>query len=174
MAIRLAIPAYGLAAVAPAFFVWQSLFLGAAVVLSGAAGVEDILFVLALFSVPLLLGALWFLFWAGAYALLLRLLWSSPPKWLRLPQMSTLVNRDFGVLVSATLPLAITFLLQVGMKVSLRHRFPSFSSLRLSYETFLLESFWLWFISAVFLYHGYYLTRARARRRKRSKRSASA
>lgn len=170
MAIRLAIPAYGLATVAPAFEVWRFFLLGS---LLSFSGTEGLLIVFAISLLALLIGLLWFLFWAGAYALLLRLLWSSPPSWLRLPKLPMLVNRDFGVLVTAALPIAIAFFANVGLRASLRYRLMTLSALRISYETFLLEFFWLWFISAVFLYHGYDLIRARVRRRKRGRATCS-
>lgn len=166
MAIRLAVPAYGLATVAPAFEVWRFFLLGS---LLSFSGTEGLLIVFAVSLLALLIGLLWFLFWAGAYSLLLRVLWSSPPRWLRLPKLPMLVNRDFGVLVTAALPMAIAFFANVGLRASLRYRLLTFSAFKMSYETFLLEFFWLWFISAVFLYHGYDLIRVRVRQRKRGR-----
>lgn len=170
MAIKLAVPAYGLATVAPAFEVWRFFLLGS---LLSFSGTEGLLIVFAISLLALLIGLLWFLFWAGAYALLLRLLWSSPPSWLRLPKLPMLVNRDFGVLVTAALPIAIAFFTHVGLRASLRYRLLTFSAFRLSYETFLLEFFWLWFISAVFLYHSYDQVRANVRRKSSRRRTGS-
>ena len=166
MALRLAIPAYALATVALAFEVWRFFLLATLLTFSGA---EDLLLIFAFSLLVLSLGLVWFLCWVSVYSLLLNLLWSSPLKWLRLPKFSRLVNRDFGVLVTATLPIALVFFTQVGVKVSLTHHWPTARTIKLSYETFLLESFWLWFISAVFAYHGYDQISARARRRKQRK-----
>ena len=173
MAIKLAVPAYALATVAPAFEVWRFFLLGSLLPFAGVAG-SGLLMVFAISLLALLIGLLWFLFWAGAYALLLRVLWSSPPSWLRLPKLPMLVNRDFGVLVTAALPIAIAFFAHVGLRASLQYRLLTFSAFKMSYQTFLLEFFWLWFISAVFLYHGYDLIRARVRRRKRGRATYSA
>lgn len=171
MAIRLAVIAYGFAVVVFAVEIWRFLILGCVV---ARFSIEGMLIGWAIALLFLLLGLLWFLFWAGAYSLLLNLLWSSPPKWLRLPKVSTLVNRDFGILISATLPLVVVLLAEVGLRVGLRYYFPTLSTFRMNYETFLLEYAWLWFVSAVFLYHGYYQVRARVMRKKRQRRAASA
>ena len=169
MAIRLAVPAYALAAIAPVVELWHYFLLGT---LLSFVGVKEGLLAFAVSLLFLLFGLLWFLFCAGAYSLLLRLLWSSPPKYLKLPTLPTLINRDFGILVTATLPVAITFFTYVGLEPSLYYHLPTFSLFRLSYKTFLLELSWLWFVCAVFLYHGYYRARANVRR-KSSRRSAS-
>lgn len=171
MAIRLAIPAYALATVVPAFEVWRFFLLGS---LLSFSGIEGLLSIFAIALLSLLLGLLWFLFWAAAYSLLLKGLWDNPPKSLRLPKIPVLVNRDFGVLVSAVLPLAIAFFSHAGVRASLRYSLPSLSAFKLSYETFLLGSFWLWFISAVFLYHSYDQIRRRVRRKNRARRAQSA
>ena len=89
MAIRLAVPAYALAAIAPAVELWRFVLLGT---LLSFVGIEEGLIGFAVSLLFLLFGLLWFLFCAGAYSLLLRLLWSSPPKYLKLPTLSTLVN----------------------------------------------------------------------------------
>lgn len=170
LAIRLAIPAYGLATVVPAFEVWRFFLLGT---LLSFSGIEGLLFLFAISLLYLLLALLWFLFWAGAYSLLLKLLWSDPPVWLRLPKTPVLVNRDFGVLVTSVLPIAIAFLIHVGLRLSLAYNLPTIESFRLTYETFLLNFSWLWFISAVFLYHSYYQIRARVRQRKRQRKAVS-
>ena len=164
MAIRLAVPAYALAAIVPAVELWRFVLLGT---LLSFVGIEEGLLGFAVALLFLLLGLLWFLFCAAAYSLLLRLLWSSPPKYLKLPMLSTLINRDFGILVTATLPVAITFFAYVGLEPSLYYHLPTPSTFRLSYETFLLECSWIWFVCAVFLYHSYYRTRANVRRKSR-------
>lgn len=170
LAIRLAIPAYGLAMVVPAFEVWRFFLLGT---LLSFSGIEGLLFFFAISLLSLMLSLLWFLLWAGAYSLLLKLLWSNPPEWLRLPKTLVLVNRDFGVLVTSVLPIAIVFLAHVGLRTSLLYDLPMTKSFRLTYETFLLDFSWLWFISAVFLYHSYYQVRAIIKQRKRHRGSLS-
>ena len=171
MAIRLAIPAYGIASVALAIEVWRACFLG---LLLAFAGVEGLLLGLASSLLFLLLSLLWFLLWSAAYALLLRLFWSSPPKWLRLPSFATLVNRDFGILISASLPVAITCFVRFGLRFHPHFYSADFSSFRLrdEYSLFVLEAFWLWFVAAVFCYHGYYSVRANVRRRKQRQQAA--
>lgn len=170
MAIRLAVPAYATAAVVPAFEVWRCFLLGCLLTFSD---VEERLVVFAVALLSLVLALLWFLFCAGAYSLLLRLFWSHPPKSLKLPKLPMLVNRDFGILIAAVLPVAITFFSHVGLRASLYYGLPTLSSFKVSYELFLLESSWLWFISAVFLYHSYYQTRAKFRRKNRRRRAGS-
>jgi len=159
MAIRLAVPAYAVASVALAIEVWRGCFLG---LLLAFAGIEGLALGLAVSLLFLLLTLLWFLLWSAAYALLLRLLWSSPPKWLRLPAFATLVNRDFGILIAATLPVAVTCFVRFGLRLNSQLYSADFSSLSLSseYRSFVLESFWLWFVAALFLYHSYYQVRA--------------
>ena len=170
MAIRLAIPAYGCATVVLASFIWHFFLLGG---LFSFTGVPEVIFCFVMSLLVLMMTLLWFMAWTGLYSLLLRLLWSSPPQWLRLPKARTLINRDFGILVTAALPMAAIFLTHVGLRVSLSRRLPTLEWVKLIYADFLLDYAWVWFLSAVFLYHGYYQVRAKAKERKRSRRARS-
>lgn len=114
MAVQLAVPAYCRATVVPAFEVCRFFMVGCiATVGTGIHNVSDLGAVALFFLISLsalFLSLIWFLTWMGLYALLLKALWSNPPRWLRLPEFRTLSNRDFGVLVTSVCPIAIALL----------------------------------------------------------------
>ena len=151
-AAKLAIPAYGCATVVMSAAVWQFLLIGGIAGLAGA-GLEGFGFCLMLSAVALSMSIIWFLLWTGIYGLVLKLLWSKPPKWLALPDAITLAQRDFPILTLSTLPIAILFLLRIALNVSLRQSLQSPPSFSLSYDAFFLKFFWLWLMSASALYH---------------------
>lgn len=89
---------------------------------------------------------------AGVYALLLKFLWSNPPQWLRLPKFSSLVIRDFGILVLSILPIVVIFTIYTLFVTGLKQSFADLKTLKLGYDIFLLKFWWLWLISAAYLY----------------------
>ena len=169
-AAKLAIPAYCCATVIFAFNVWRFFLLGGIFVITGS-GLEGLGFGL-LFSLGILfLSLIWFILWSEIYTFLLKVLWSNPPQWLKLPTNSTMAKRDFSILTLSTLPITVLFLVYVAFNVSLRQEFLSAPSLRLTYDAFLLKFSWLWFISAACLYQQWdrvVLSRSRASRRSSS------
>lgn len=166
-AAKLAIPAYFCATVVFAFNVWRFFLLGGIAAIAGA-GLEGLGFFL-LFSLGILfLSLIWFIVWTGVYRFLLKVLWSNPPQWLKLPSNSTMAKRDFSILTLSTLPITTIFLLYVAFNVSLRREFLSTPSLKLTYDVFLLKFSWLWFICAACLYQQWdriVLNRSRSSRR---------
>jgi hypothetical protein len=57
----------------------------------------------------LLSGLLWFTFLGVCYRLLLKFLWSNPPKWLQTPSFRDLLIRDFSTMVLATIPIVLIY-----------------------------------------------------------------
>ncbi|WP_414530081.1 hypothetical protein [Nodularia chucula] len=149
MAVRLAIPAYFGATVVLAFEFWRYAFLGSLLAVTSNNGLIPFF----VFSViALVLALIWFLILTGVYKLLLKLLWSNPPQWLRLPTFKSLVIRDFGILVLSLVPILIIFTIYILFVTSYRQTFNDFRTPRLTYDIFLLRFFWLWFISTAYLY----------------------
>jgi hypothetical protein len=60
---------------------------------------------------------------AGVYVILLKLLWSNPPKCLSLPKFRSLVIRDFGILVASCFPIVIVFAAYILFATSLKQTF---------------------------------------------------
>jgi hypothetical protein len=165
MAIKLAVPAYCCATVVLAFEVWRFFLLGGIFAMTGTEGLA---FFFLISIGALLLSLVWFLALAGLYALILKALWSNPPQWLRLPKIETLVNRDFGILVSSVFPISVMFLIYAFFSVSFRENLFIAKPLRLTYDLFLLKFAWVWLISAACSYQGYLTTRLRLSNRRKS------
>lgn len=166
MAIRLAVPAYCCATVIPAFEVWRLLLLAGTFAVTGTEGLT--LFLLGSFG-ALLLSLVWFLAWVGAYALLLKILWSNPPQWLKLPKFSILINRDFSVLVLAVLPIAIAVCIYTGFTPILRQNPFTEKSLKLTYELLLPKFAWIWLIAAACFYQWQWYSKPKEKVSKRQK-----
>lgn len=149
MAVKLAIPAYFGATVVLAFEFWRYAFLGTLLAVTGNNGLIPFF---AFSVIALVLALIWFLILTGVYKLLLKLLWSNPPQWLRLPKFKALVIRDFGILVLSLMPVLAIFTIYILFVTSYRQIFSDFRTPRLTYDIFLLRFFWLWFISAAYLY----------------------
>jgi hypothetical protein len=148
MAVKLVIPAYLGATVIFAFEFWRYSLVGGFLAITGK---EGLIFFFAA-TVALLLALIWFLILAGIYTLLLKLLWSKPPRWLILPGLRALVIRDFGVLVLSTLPIIAIFAIYILFFTSLTQTFADLKTPRLTYDLFLLRFSWLWLVSAAYLY----------------------
>jgi hypothetical protein len=149
MAMRLAIPAYFGATVIFAFEFWRYSLVGSLLAITG----NDGLIFFFVFAVgALLLAFIWFLILAGIYVLSLKFLWSNAPQWLRLPKFSLLVIRDFGILVLSILPIVVMFTIYILFITGLKQSFADLRTPKLTYDIFLLRFWWLWFISAAYLY----------------------
>ncbi|MEH2236135.1 hypothetical protein [Nostoc sp.] len=151
MAIRLAIPAYIGATVLFAFEFWRYLLVGGLGFLSITSN-GGLIFFFGVSAIALLLALIWFLILTRVYAFLLKLLWSNPPQWLILPKFRSLVIRDFGILVLSILPIVAVFAIYILFVSSFKQTFADLRTPRLTYDIFLLRSWWLWFISAAYLY----------------------
>lgn len=149
MAIKLAIPAYFGATVIFAFEFWRYSLVGSFLAITGN---EGSIFFFAVSAVALLLALIWFLILVGIYTLLLKLLWSKPPRWLSPPGFRALIIRDFGVLLLSILPVIAIFAIYILFITSLKQAFADLRTPRLTYDLFLLRFSWLWFISAAYLY----------------------
>ena len=103
-------------------------------------------------SLLLLVNLLWFLAVVGLYSLMLKLLWSNPPRWLRLPRFKVLVLRDFTTAIVATIPLTILYSFVIAA-ISFSNRNDIFYDIR-DFEDgeFLLGNSWLWVVTAAALY----------------------
>lgn len=117
------------------------------------------------------LGLLWFLGLNGIYAVILRLLWSSPPQRFRIPPFHRLVLRDFGVLLLSAFPLVLLglllnrSLLLDGLRDSTLadpsvlyrpHYYQNYYySYRDRYVEFFLGISWAWVIIAAYGYQGW-------------------
>lgn len=149
MAMKLAIPAYFGATVIFGFEFWRYSLVGGLLAVTGNDGVA-LFFIVS--AGALLLALIWFLTLAGAYKLLLKFLWSNPPQWLRLPKFSSLVLRDFVILVLSILPIVGIFAIYILFITGLKQSFTDLRTPRLTYDIFLLKYWWLWLISAAYLY----------------------
>jgi hypothetical protein len=149
MAVKLAIPAYLGATVIFAFEFWRYSLVGGLLAITGN---EGLVFFFAVSAVALLLALIWFLILAGIYTLLLKFLWSKPPRWLSLPRFRALVVRDFGVLVLSILPIIVIFAIYILFFTSFKQTFADLKTARLTYDLFLLRFSWLWLVSAAYLY----------------------
>ncbi len=151
MAIKLAIPAYIGATVLFAFEFWRYLIVGGIGLLS-ITNNSSLIFFFAVSVIALLLALIWFLILTRVYALLLKFLWSNPPQWLILPKFRALVIRDFGILVLSILPIVVIFAIYILFFTSFKQTFTDLRTPRLNYDLFLLRFWWLWLISAAYLY----------------------
>ncbi|MGV0026126.1 hypothetical protein [Phormidesmis priestleyi] len=106
MAVKLAVPPYLGATVIFAFEFWRYSVMGAILFVTGN---NAAIFFFTVSSIGLLLAFVWFLILIGIYALLLKFLWSNPPKFFSLPGFKSLVIRDFGILVISLLPIVAIF-----------------------------------------------------------------
>jgi hypothetical protein len=149
MAVRLAIPAYFGANVIFAFEFWRYSLVG---VLLTVTGNNALIFFFAVSAVALLLAFMWFLILTKLYTFLIKLLWSNPPQWLSLPKFRLLIVRDFGILVLSVLPIVAIFAIYILFFTSFKQSFADLKTPRLTYDSFLLRFWWLWFISAAYLY----------------------
>ncbi|NDJ23665.1 hypothetical protein GS682_18880 [Nostoc sp. B(2019)] len=149
MAVRLAIPAYLGANVIFAFEFWRYSLVGVLLTVTGNNGL--ILF-LAISAIALLLALIWFLILTRVYALLLKLLWSNPPQWLSLPKLRLLIVRDFGILTLSVLPIVAIFAIYILLFTSFKQTFADLKTPKLTYNIFLLRFWWIWLISAAYLY----------------------
>ncbi|MDJ0737387.1 MAG: hypothetical protein QNJ47_25535 [Nostocaceae cyanobacterium] len=149
MAIKLAIPAYVGANVVLAFEFWRYSLVGS---LLAATGNDGLILFFVVSVITLLLSLLWFLILVGLYGLLLKLLWSNPPQWLRLPKLKSLIMRDFGILVVSVFPIVVIFAIHGLLVSNIKQTFADLRTLRLTYDFFLLRFWWLWIISAAYLY----------------------
>ena len=167
MAFKLAIPAYLGATVILIFEFWRSLVFGCIFTIAfitiddknignKTIGNEHVLAPFLFSAFVLFLALIWFLIMAGLYSLFLKLLWSNPPQWLRLPEFKALIIRDFGILVLSLLPIVVCFSLYVLFTTTSKKILGDFDTprltLRLINDLFLLRFSWLWFISAAYLY----------------------
>ena len=148
-AIKLAIPAYLGATVVFGFEFWRY---SAFAVILAINGNEGLSFCLAISMIALLLCLLWFLFLAGIYKLLLNILWSKPPQWIKLPKLKYLVLRDFSILVISTFPIVVILLVYISFITSFKEVFADMKTPKLSYDSLLLKFSWLWMICAASLY----------------------
>ena len=166
MAFKLAIPAYLGAIVILIFEFWRHLVLGCIFTIAfitiddknignRTIGSETVLVPFLFSAFVLFLALIWFLIMAGLYSLFLKLLWSNPPQWLRLPEFKALIIRDFGILVLSLLPI-VFFFLYVLFTTTGKQILGDFNTPRLTLRSindlFLLRFSWLWFISAAYLY----------------------
>ncbi|QLE59198.1 hypothetical protein [Nostoc sp. TCL26-01] len=149
MAMKLGIPAYFGATVIFAFEFWRYSLVGSILAVTNHNGI--ILFFIVSVG-ALLLALIWFLILAGVYALLLKFLWSNPPQWLRLPKFSSLVIRDFTILVFSILPIIGIFAIYILFITGLKQSFDDLRQPKLTYDIFLLRFWWLWLISAAYFY----------------------
>ena len=152
IAMILAIPAYFGATVIFAFEFWRYSLVGGLLAITGNGGGGLLFFFIVSIS-ALLLALIWFSILAGAYSFLLKFLWSNSPQWLRLPKFSLLVIRDFGILVLSILPIVAIFTFYTLFITGLKQSLTDFRTPKLSYDIFLLRFWWLWFISAAYLYN---------------------
>ncbi|AFY45218.1 hypothetical protein [Nostoc sp. PCC 7107] len=151
MAMKLAIPAYFGATVVFAFEFWRYFLVGS---LLAVTGNNNLILFFVVSVIALLLAFIWFLILAGGYALLLRFLWSNPPKWLTLPKFRSLIIRDFVILVLSLLPIVTLFIIPIYILSvsSLQQRFGDVRTFRVTLDVFLLRFWWIWLISAAYLY----------------------
>jgi hypothetical protein len=152
MAIKLAIPAYFGATVVLAFEFWRYSLVGGLIAVTSNASNHSLIFFFAVAAITLLLALIWFLILTGVYTLLLKLLCSNPPQWLILPKFRSLVIRDFGILVLSILPIVAIFAIYILFFSSFKQTFADLRTPRLTYDLFLLKFWWLWLISAAYLY----------------------
>jgi hypothetical protein len=157
---RLAVPNY-LGTIAFFFMFWLWLLVvGIVIVAVGNLAVS------ALLVIPLgilLLGLLWNLTLNGLWWLVLKLLWSRPPKWLQSGNWQDFWQ-GFLISVAASLPLAIFFVLRYGVPpilVAVLSNTPKawgsagqqFGYAMATYPAdFVRQCFWLWLICAFCLY----------------------
>jgi hypothetical protein len=149
MAIKLVIPAYVGATVIFAFEFWRYSLVGGLLAITHGS---DSMFFFMISGGALILAFAWFLVLVGIYALLLKLLWSKPPKWLCLPKFGTLIIRDFGILVLSIFPIAVLFALYVLLIRNPEETFTNLGTPRITYDVFLLRFSWLWTVAAAYLY----------------------
>jgi hypothetical protein len=149
MAVKLAIPAYFGGTVIFAFEFWRYSLVGG---LLATTGNEGLILFFTISAIALLVAFMWFLILTGLYMVLLKLLWSKPPRWLILPRFRALVVRDFGVLVLSILPIIAIFAIYILFATGLEQTFTDLKTPKLTYDLFLLRFSWLWLVSAAYLY----------------------
>ncbi|WP_414566529.1 MULTISPECIES: hypothetical protein [unclassified Anabaena] len=149
MAIRLAIPAYFGATVVFGFEFWRYSLVGSFLAITD---IDSSIFFLIVSVIALLLGLIWFLILAGIYRLLLKIMWSNPPQWLKLPKFRLLVIRDFGILVLSILPIVGIFAIHILLITNLQYTYNNLRTPRLTYDILLLRFWWIWLISAAHFY----------------------
>ncbi|QYO63338.1 hypothetical protein [Leptolyngbya sp. 7M] len=149
-AFRLAIPTF-LGTIVFSVYFWA--FLIGPLVLTVVSLEPEGLVISLLSLVSLAIGFLWYLAIKILYFFLLRLLWSSPPKWLR-PKLNWKHSlKNFCISVLATIPIAIQFLIPLLVKAHLEVNYSLIFRLRFNIEEIILRNAWLWFICAALLLH---------------------
>jgi hypothetical protein len=152
MTIKLAIPAHVGANVVFAFEFWRYSLLGLILAITGNTGNDGLTLFLGISTLALLSSLLYFLFLAGIYKLLLKILWSNPPKWIVTPSLKSLIIRDWGILMISAFPIVMIFMIYILSVTSLKEIFADLRTLKITYDSFLLKFSWLWMISAAYLY----------------------
>lgn len=158
-ALALAIPAYLGVMLFPLIF-WSALYIS--IGLTPTPGDHALNAFLFSFSV-LLVGLTMYLILTFGYSLLLRLLWSSPPRWLSPSFHWKSLVGNYAIITGATLPVSAMFIFYVSLKThikittgyDLHYIYTDPDTLRsTSFLVHLIEqSIWLWLITAAFLSH---------------------
>ncbi|MBD2057031.1 hypothetical protein H6F88_13565 [Oculatella sp. FACHB-28] len=146
-ALKISIPGYLCGVGVFAFSFWQYAFIS--IVLATAQGTNP-LGILIIDLLALLAGIAWYFLLILIFSLLLRLLWSNPPEWLKPSMHWFRVLYDFNVIIFATLPIFLIFLAGVAANESID--LMKSASYQLHLEKVLLNFSWLWVIAAAYLY----------------------
>jgi hypothetical protein len=146
-ALKIIIPGYLCGVGAFAFSFWQYAFVS--IVLSATQTTNPAgMLIIALLA--LLAGIAWYFLLILVFSLLLRLLWSNPPEWIKPSMHWFRVFYDFSVIFFATLPIFLIFLASVSTNQSINLIEPANHQFHL--EKVLLNFSWLWIIVAAYLY----------------------
>jgi hypothetical protein len=146
-ALKIGIPGYLCGVAVFAFSFWQCAFFSIVLATTETAAFlgASIIALLALLA-----GIIWYFLLILVFSLLLRLLWSNPPDWIKPSMHWFRVLYDFNVIIFATLPIFLIFLANVAVNEAAELAWSV--NYRLQIEKILLNFSWLWIIAAAYLY----------------------
>ena len=151
-ALLLFIPAYGAATVIFGFAFWLLLLpFFYLLILEG----KPYFFFLVMALTALVVASIWYLLIDLLYLLSLRLLWSSPPKFLLSPPSLKQKLTHLGVSVAATFPLAVIYVISFTLLYQLEE-LTKVDYILICAPDFMLKFSWLWLISTAYIYHWKY------------------
>ncbi|NJL42041.1 MAG: hypothetical protein HC840_24085 [Leptolyngbyaceae cyanobacterium RM2_2_4] len=161
-ALKLAIPSYLGGVVVFTFGFWQYTAASVALAITQNAGSTAILCIAFL---CLLGGAVWYLLLTLLFSLLLRLLWSKPPKWLKPSTNWRRILQNFSIATLSALPVLLAFIGHVLATEAVD--FTKTATYQLNIEKVLLNFSWVWFITAAYLYQIEFVIKSQRKVKKR-------